>query len=149
MLDGCDRNTKPAISTNVKDWEMFQMMNHISNSRVTGIENFLLMFSIFIYINTASATHTPPPAKKREKKRKRSSAPEQEHTVPKVGGKSSFFITVLHKGSNQLSAFISLLAEFIELRNCHGNRKMEAMIYYVLVKTFAGSCYSQSHAPFR
>lgn len=83
MLVGCDRNIKPVISTNVKDWEMFQMINHTSNSRVIGIEIFLLIFGFFLILNTVSTTHT-------HTHKEKSRASEQEHIVPKVGGQGSF-----------------------------------------------------------
>lgn len=81
MLVECDRNTKPANSTNVKGWGIFQMMNYISNSKLAGIETVVLIFSIFICINTICHTYIPLP------KKKKSRAPKQEHLVPRVGRK--------------------------------------------------------------
>lgn len=120
--------TKSAILSNVKDLERFQMIIYISNSKVTKIEIFPYC-SGFLFISTLSATHTspchhhPPPQKKRYNR-----TPEQEHAVPKVGKKCSFFSTVLQKGSNPFSALLTICFRSSRLRHYHGNPKMEATI---------------------
>ena len=142
MLVGCDRNIKPVISTNVKDWEMFQMINHTSNSRVIGIEIFLLIFGFFFFSYKYCFYHTHT-----HTQRKKQSFRTGTYSTQSWGAGEFSSTQCCKKGVISSQLFIDLLSEFIGVRNYHRNHNMEAMIYCVLVKIFAVSyC---SHALFR